>query len=40
MKLSIDTRKAERVVAKGIMYTFITIFITAFLVFMYALLTV
>ncbi|MGR3309864.1 MAG: hypothetical protein ACUZ77_03735 [Candidatus Brocadiales bacterium] len=40
MKVSIDIKEAKQVVTKGIIYTFITIVITAFLVLMYALLTV
>ncbi len=40
MKLSIDTKQTQRILTEGIMYTLIVLSITAFLVLMYALLTV
>lgn len=40
MKLFINTKQTQRMVGEGVIYTFIVLCISAFLVLMYALLTV
>lgn len=40
MKLSIDYKQTQRMLIEGLMYTLIVLGITAFLVLVYALLTV
>lgn len=40
MRLSIDTKQIQRIAVEGMMYTLIVLGVTAFLVLMYALLTI